>query len=169
MNLAGGRKNIYRPPHIVFFYPYLFMCQEYAPTLSSLSCRQVIARPGLGALARGLQLHHRHDRLHQRDHAGADWGQVVVRAAAARVRQGAQGAALHCHAQEALVKVHGSVFVLNLVLLKVPEIDLMRGVVVCAVRRPLCLAQCGRPTGVGKATARHGVGFHGAVTASMAR
>jgi hypothetical protein len=81
--------------------------------------------PGPGALARGLRLRHRHDRLHQRDRAGADRGEVVVRAAAAGVRQGAQGAALHCHAQEALVPrppsqglprgtVHGSrsVFVL---------------------------------------------------------
>jgi hypothetical protein len=60
-------------------------------------------------------------------------------------------------------------FVLNLVLLKVSEIDLMRGVVVCAVRRPLRLAQCGRPAGVGKATTWHGVGFHGVVTASTTR
>jgi hypothetical protein len=125
------------------------MCQEYAPTLSSLSCRQVTSRPGLGALARGLRFRHRHDRLHQRDRAGADWGQVIIRAATAGVRQ---GAALHCHAQEALVKVHGSMFVLNLVLLKVSEINLMRGVVVCAVRRPLRLAQCGHPAGVDKAT-----------------
>jgi hypothetical protein len=138
-------------------------------TLFSLSCRQVTARPELGALARGLRLRHRHDRLHQRDRAGADWGQVIVRVAAAGVHQGSQDAALHCHAQEALVKVHGYVFVLNVVLLKVPEIDLMRGVVVCAVHRPLCVAQCGRSTGVGKATVRHGVGFHGAVTASITR
>jgi hypothetical protein len=60
-------------------------------------------------------------------------------------------------------------FVLNLVLLKVSEIDLMRGVVVCAVRRPLRLAQCGRLAGVRKATTWHGVGFHGVVTAFMAR
>jgi hypothetical protein len=66
-------------------------------------------------------------------------GQVVVRAAAG-VHQGSQEAALHCHAQEALAKAHGFVSRLNLVLLKVSEIDLMRGVVVCAVRRPLCLA-----------------------------
>jgi hypothetical protein len=95
-------------------------------------------------------------------------GQVVV-GAAAGVHQGSQGAALHCHAQEALAKAHGFVFRLNLVLLKVSEIDLMRGVVVCAVRRPLCLAQCDRPAGVGKAMARHGVGFHDAVTASITR
>jgi hypothetical protein len=93
-------------------------------------------------------------------------GQVVVRAAAG-VDQGSQGAALH--AQEALAKAHGFVFRLNLVLLKVSEIDLMRGVVVCAVRHPLCLAQCDRPAGVGKAMARHGVGFHDAVTASITR
>jgi hypothetical protein len=61
------------------------------------------------------------------------------------------------------------VFVLNLVLLKVSEIDLMRGVVVCAMCRPLRLAQCGRPTGVGKETTRHGVDFHGAVMTSMVR
>jgi hypothetical protein len=60
-------------------------------------------------------------------------------------------------------------FVRNLVLLKVPEINLMRGMVVCAVRRPLRLAQCSRPAGVDKATTRHGVSFHGAVTASMTR
>jgi hypothetical protein len=61
------------------------------------------------------------------------------------------------------------VFVLNVVLLKVPGIDLMRGMVVCAVHHPLRLAQCGHPAGVGKATTRHGVGFHGAVTISTTR
>jgi hypothetical protein len=61
------------------------------------------------------------------------------------------------------------VFVLNLVLLKVPEIDLMRGVVVCVVRRPLRLTQCGRPAGIGKATTQYGVGFHGAVMTSTTR
>jgi hypothetical protein len=43
-------------------------------TLFSLSYRQVTARPGLGALARGLRLRYHHDRLHQRDRVGADWG-----------------------------------------------------------------------------------------------
>jgi hypothetical protein len=63
-----------------------------------------------------------------------------------------QEATLHCHAQEALVKVHDTMFVRNLVLLKVPEINLMRGMVVCVVCRPLRLVQCSRPAGVDKAT-----------------
>jgi hypothetical protein len=59
----------------------LLRCQERATTISSLSCRQVTTTLPLLSIV---------------------VAQVVVRATAAGVHQGAQGAALHCHAQEAL-------------------------------------------------------------------
>lgn len=59
--------------------------------------------PGPGPVARGVGLRARHDRLPQRDHAGGDRRQVVGRAAAAGVRQGAQGAALRRCLPQALV------------------------------------------------------------------
>jgi hypothetical protein len=59
--------------------------------------------PGPGPVAGGVGVRGGHDRLPQRGDAGGDRREVVGRAAAAGVRQGAQGAALRRYLPEALV------------------------------------------------------------------